>query len=97
MNAMLKIVAISIALFGMNLIKMDVAMSQRKCDLKKIADSYITKHFPSFDASGLSSHISEQTNSWEVTYELPEGVLGGAPVVTIEKRTCAVVRLRHTQ
>lgn len=67
------------------------------CDPATIAKAHIARHFPSFDGSGLRLLVSEQNDVWEITYDLPDGTLGGAPVVTIGKRTCAVVRARHTQ
>ena len=67
------------------------------CDPATIAKAHIARHFPSFDGSGLRLLVSERDDVWEIAYDLPDGTLGGAPVVTIEKRTCAVVRLRHTQ
>lgn len=97
MSAMLKIVAFFIAFLAVGLIKVDTVMSQQKCDPPKNADAYIAKHFPSFDTSGLTPRVSEQDTVWEVTHDLPDGVLGGAPVVAIDKRTCMVVRAWHTQ
>jgi hypothetical protein len=75
----------------------DQAMSQVKCDVLKIARDYIAKQFPSFDASGLRPIISESANLWELTYELPRGTLGGVPTVTIDKRSCTVIRAEHSQ
>jgi hypothetical protein len=72
-------------------------MAQPKCDTLKIALEYIAKRYPLFDPAGLKQVISEQDNLWELTYELPEGMLGGAPIITIDKRTCTIVRARHTQ
>lgn len=76
MSAMLKIVAFFIAFLAVGLIKVDTVMSQQKCDPPKNADAYIVKHFPSFDTSGLTPRVSEQDTVWEVTYDLPDGVLG---------------------
>ena len=72
-------------------------MSQPKCDPSRVAQEYIADRFPSFDPAGLKLVISETRNLWEVTYELPKGMLGGAPIITIDKRTCTVVRAEHTQ
>jgi hypothetical protein len=73
------------------------AMSQPKCDLLAVAREYIVKQYPSFDAVGLQPVVSETGNSWEVTYDLPKGTLGGAPIITIDKQTCKVVRAQHSQ
>jgi hypothetical protein len=52
---------------------------------------------PLFDPAGLKQVISERDDFWELTYELPEGMLGGAPIIIIDKRTCVIIRARHTQ
>lgn len=72
-------------------------MAQPKCDALKIALEYIAKRYPLFDPAGLKQVISERDDFWELTYELPEGMLGGAPIITIDKRTCVIIRARHTQ
>jgi hypothetical protein len=73
------------------------AMSQPKCDVLKAAHDYIDKQYPSFDPTGLKLVMSEAADTWEVTYRLPEHMLGGTPAVTIDKRTCKVVRAIHSQ
>jgi len=73
------------------------AMSQHQCDMSKLAREYVEKRFPFFDPSGLKAIISESENMWEFTYELPRGVLGGVPIITIDKRSCLVVRAEHSQ
>lgn len=72
-------------------------MAQPKCDALKIALEYIAKRYPHFDPAGLKQIISEQDNFWELTYELPEDMLGGVPIITIDKRTCTIIRAIHTQ
>ena len=72
-------------------------MSQPKCDMLRLAREYISKRYPSFDAAGLEPIISESENLWELTYELPRGTLGGAPIITVDKRTCKVIRAQHSQ
>ena len=89
--------AVGIAFVAALQLMVDEAMSQPKCDMLRVAQEYIAKRFPSFDATGLKLRISEEGNLWELTYELPEGMLGGVPIITIDKRTCAVVRAQHTQ
>jgi hypothetical protein len=72
-------------------------MAQPKCDTLKIALEYIAKRYPRFDPAGLKQVTSEHDNLWELTYELPEDMLGGVPIITIDKRTCTIVRAVHTQ
>lgn len=73
------------------------AMSQPGCDFLKIAQAHIAKQFPFFDPAGLKPFISDSGNLWELTYELPRGTLGGTPIITIDKRTCTVIRAEHSQ
>ena len=72
-------------------------MAQPKCDLLQIAEAYIARRYPFFVQAGTTPVISDKGNLWEVTYELPEGMLGGAPIISIDKRTCIVVRAQITQ
>ena len=75
----------------------DFVMSQPRCDAARIAEEYIAKKYPFFDPNQMKLVISESENHWEVTYQLPENMLGGAPVIAIDKRTCAVVRAHLEQ
>lgn len=72
-------------------------MSQSQCDFVGIAQQFIAERYPAFDSTGLKPIISESDNLWELTYELPKGTLGGVPIITIDRRTCAIVRAIHTQ
>jgi len=73
------------------------AMSQPQCDFMKIAEEYIAKLFPFFNSTGKTLVVSENDQLWEMTYRLPSDTLGGAPIVTIHKRTCLVVCVQLTQ
>ena len=68
-----------------------------KCDLLKVAQERIAQQYPRSDTTGFKQVIRESGNLWELTYELPRGMLGGAPIITIDKRTCKVVRAVHEQ
>lgn len=71
--------------------------AQLQCDVIKIAEQYIAKTYPSFDSTGKKLVVTESANLWEITYELPPWMLGGAPIITIDKQTCRVVRARREQ
>lgn len=73
------------------------ARSQSHCDLLKTAQQFIAERYPDFDAAGLRPLISDSDTLWELTYELPKGTLGGAPIITIDKRTCKIIRVEHSQ
>jgi hypothetical protein len=72
-------------------------MAQPQCDVVKLAEQHIAKFLPSFDPAGKRLVVRESGNLCEVTYELPPWMLGGAPIVTIDKRTCKVVDTRLEQ
>lgn len=62
-----------------------------------IAESFVTSKYPDFDKSRKKVVISTSGDQWEVTYELPDDMLGGAPVVFIDKLTGKVTRSYRTQ
>jgi len=72
-------------------------MPQSRCDFFGIAQRFISERYPAFDPTGLRPIVSETEGSWELTYELPRGTLGGVPTITIDKRSCKVVRAEHSQ
>ena len=73
------------------------SMSHANCELLRIAEQTIAKRYPTFDPTGKKLVISEKGHLWEMTYTLPPDTLGGAPIITIDKRTCTVVRVQLTQ
>lgn len=73
------------------------AMAQQTCDPLIVAQEYIARRYPNFDPAGKKLVISESENLWQLTYELPSYMLGGAPIITIDKSTCTVIRATHTQ
>jgi NTF2 fold immunity protein len=75
---------------------MSQAMAQPACDPLKAALAFIAKQYPNFDLT-KKQVISERGDLWQLTYELPEDMLGGVPTIMIDKRTCAVVHAIHTQ
>jgi hypothetical protein len=88
---------VAIAIVVVLQLKVSQIMSQPKCDLLRVAQEYIARQYPNFDPTGHKPVISESGNLWELTYELPKGMLGGAPIITIDKQTCTIVRAEHTQ
>lgn len=72
-------------------------MAQQVCVPLKSAVEYIARRFPHFDSTGLKEVVNERGNLWELTYELPRGTLGGVPIITIDKRSCQIVRAEHSQ
>lgn len=72
-------------------------MSKTECNVLKVAEKAIAAHFPDFYPTSLKPVVTEKGKLWELTYELPIGVLGGVPIVVIDKTTCEIVRIVHTQ
>ncbi|MBI3705573.1 MAG: hypothetical protein HY244_17395 [Rhizobiales bacterium] len=72
------------------------SMAHPRCNMLKIAEKQIGRLFPRFDLKELKRVVAENGNLWELTYEMPGTSLGGIPIVTIDKRTCKVVRAIHT-
>jgi NTF2 fold immunity protein of polymorphic toxin system component len=61
------------------------------------ARQYVTRHYPDFDIGNNPPIVREAAGTWEIEYELPKFMLGGTPVVVIEKDTFRVLRSYHTQ
>ena len=93
----MKKISIGLALIALLELTASQTMAQPRCDMLKLAQEYIDRQYPAFDASGLRPIISETGNLWELTYELPRGTLGGVPTITIDKRSCTVVRVQHSR
>ena len=72
-------------------------MNSKTMQALGIAKKYIAAHYPKFDTANMKLTIEDKGSTWEVTYELPEQYLGGAPVVVIEKNSLEVQKTYHTQ
>lgn len=76
-----------------------------KCDILKgeqiavanTAKKYISRTYPDFKAGNLCLQVILVEGRWEITYRLPPNMIGGAPVVLIERKTGAVSRSYRTQ
>ena len=66
-------------------------------DVQAIAEKYIAEKYPTFDKRNKTPSLTDEGDQFLFTYELPEGVIGGAPVVVIDKKTMKVVRAYRTQ
>ncbi len=56
------------------------------------ADSFVSSRYPDFDKSKKKLVMRVLGDQWEITYELSDSELGGAPVVLIEQKTGKVKR-----
>jgi hypothetical protein len=66
--------------------------------LLEIAKKEIETRHPEWqDELSLKPVFLDETNYWEVTFELPSATAGGTPVVDIDKMTLKVLRVYHGQ
>ena len=63
-----------------------------RAEIIRAAEQAVIAKFPDFKAEGKKPVLRDMGDHWEFTYELPPTMLGGAPVVIIDKgqRTSAV-------
>jgi hypothetical protein len=61
------------------------------------AEQAVFAKFPDFKAEGKKPVLQDMGDHWEFTYELPPTMLGGAPVVVIDKRTKSISHIYRTQ
>jgi len=63
----------------------------------QIARDYVATRWPNFDLAGSPPIIKSRGELWQVWYQLPEGSLGGTPVLLIDKKSLKVLRAHHEQ
>jgi hypothetical protein len=68
----------------------------KSCAQKK-AEEFISVKYPDFDKKNKMAVINDVGENWEFTYELPDNLLGGSPVVVINKQSCEIVKFYRTQ
>jgi hypothetical protein len=73
------------------------AMPQSNCDPLKVAEIYVNEHYPKAVSVEMKPVVAEKGGNWIVEYMLPLHMLGGGPVITIDKRACKVIDAYRTQ
>ena len=63
----------------------------------KIAEDYVAENYKIIDTRNLKPVIKDEGDYWNFYYELPSTMMGGAPVVLIDKRTLKIIRSYMTQ
>jgi hypothetical protein len=71
--------------------------TQTEREVARIAEQYVAVHYPKFDTVKNPPIVEDKGSTWEVDYKLPTDVIGGTPVIVIEKNTLKVLRSYHTQ
>lgn len=80
-----------------NSIVAEASMSSTKCTVARVAERYITMHYPDFDSIKYPPIIRDNGEVWIVEYQLPEEMIGGTPVIEVEKSSLSVLRAYRTQ
>ena len=57
----------------------------------------VAERYPDFSPVRKTPTVTEDGNTWVFTYELPADMLGGAPVVVLNKADLSVVKAYRTQ
>ena len=63
----------------------------------KVAEKYVSEWHADYDTTNTKLVIKDTGEYWRAYYELPEGMVGGSPVMIIDKRTKEVIRSFRTQ
>ena len=64
---------------------------------QSLAEKFVTERYPDFDKCNKKPFLTDLDDRWEFTYELPEDMIGGAPVVIIDKQSMKIIHTYRTQ
>jgi hypothetical protein len=73
------------------------SMNTTEQSVMSAAEQAVIAKFPDFKTEGKKPVLQDMGDHWEFTYELPPTMLGGAPVVVIDKRTKSISHIYRTQ
>lgn len=73
------------------------SMNTAEQSLISAAEQAVNAKFPDFKTEGKKPVLQDMGDRWEFTYELPPTMLGGAPVVVIDKKTNSISHIYRTQ
>jgi hypothetical protein len=63
-------------------------------DIFAIAKSFIATYFPEeLSPNYPKPLLKDGGDVWEVIYDLPEGMTGGAPTIYIDKKNCEIMKV----
>ena len=68
-----------------------------ECTVTRVAERYIAVHYPDFDSIKNPPIVRDDGTIWTVHYQLPAEMIGGTPVIEIEKGSFKVLRAYRTQ
>jgi hypothetical protein len=78
-------------------ITMERSMDTIEKSLMSTAEQAVLAKWPDFKAEGKNPVLKDMGEHWEFTYQLPPTMLGGAPVVIIDKKTKSIREIYRTQ
>ena len=63
----------------------------------QIAEDYVAANFKGFVGPHMTPRLKDEGDYWMFYYDLPRTMIGGGPVVHIDKRSFKVIRSYMTQ
>jgi hypothetical protein len=78
-------------------ITMERSMDTTEQSLMSAAEQAVLSKWPDFKTDGKKPVLKDMGEHWEFTYQLPPTMLGGAPVVIIDKKTKSISQIYRTQ
>jgi hypothetical protein len=75
----------------------DAVLSSVEFTVARIAERYIATHYPDFDSVRFPPVVRDKGATWEVEYQLPVTMIGGTPIVVIDKTSLKVLKAYHSQ
>ena len=68
-----------------------------ECTVARVAERAIAVHYPDFDSIKFPPVVLERESFWIVYYKLSNDMMGGTPIVEIEKGSFRVIKVYHDQ
>ena len=72
-------------------------MTSQESEVQAIAEKLVRERYKDFDMRDKKPLLKDEGDNWEFTYQLPDDMIGGAPVIIIDKRTMKIIRTYRTQ
>jgi hypothetical protein len=72
-------------------------VTTNECVIARIAERYLVTHYPDFDSIRNPPVVRDMGALWEVHYKLPDGQIGGTPIIEVEKSSLKIVRVLRGQ
>lgn len=93
---LLALFVVTLTFVSLRFIAKEESMLPTEREVARVAERYVAAHY-NFEMSKYPPIVHDKGDNWEIEYELPLGMIGGTPVVVVEKATSKVLRSFHTQ